>query len=240
MTPAGEALYPEACKMYASISRLPIAFEQAPKSVSGKITISTISKVVSDDFDTALSDFFKNYPKVELSISVVTAAEIIRGVELGRITLGVCGGVIPDMLIKQWLLRENFGIFCGKSHSLFGRNDLSLDHLRGEPFVAFTADILGGKHMGDVTALRAQASFGQFVRGQSTDVDELRRMIEIGLGIGFLPLHLAAPYEQSGSLWRLPPFDKVPSADIYLICNPATNFNPAERIFLDQVIDTNL
>ncbi len=94
--------------------------------------------------------------------------------------------------------------------------------------------------MGDVTALRAQASFGQFVRGHSTDVDELRRMIEIGLGIGFLPLHLAAPHEQSGSLWRLPPYDKVPSADIYLICNPATNFNPAERIFLDQVIDADL
>ena len=240
MAPAGEALYPEACKIYASISRLPVAFKQAPKSVSGKISIATISKVVSDDFDAVLSEFFRNYPKVELSISVVTAAEIIRGVELGRITLGVCGGVIPDMLTKQWLLREDFGIFCGKSHSLFGKSSLSLDDLRGEPFVTFTADVLGGKHMGDVTALRAQASFGQFVRGQSTDVDELRRMIEIGLGIGFLPLHLAVPHERSGSLWRLPPFDKIPSADIYLICNPATNFNPAERIFLDHVIDTDL
>ncbi len=110
MTSAGEALYPEACKVYASISRLPIAFEQAPKSVSGKITISTISKVVSDDFDAVLSEFFKNYPKIELSILVMTAAEIIRGVELGRVTLGVCGGIIPDMLTKQWLLRENFGL----------------------------------------------------------------------------------------------------------------------------------
>ncbi len=240
MTPAGEALYPEACKIYASISRLPVAFKQAPKSVSGKISISTISKVVSDDFDAVLFEFFRNYPKVELSISVVTASEIIRGVELGRITLGVCGGVIPDMLTKQWLLRENFGIFCGRSHSFFGKSNLSLEDLRGEPFVTFTADVLGGEHMGDVTALRAQASFGQFVRGHSTDVDELRRMIEIGLGIGFLPLHLAAPHEQSGSLWRLPPFDKVPSADIYLICNPATNFNPAERTFLDQVLDTDI
>jgi hypothetical protein len=61
-----------------------------------------------------------------------------------------------------------------------------LTDLWGEPFVTFSADILGGEHMGDVTALRAQTSFGQFVCGQSTDVDELRRMIEIGLDIGFL------------------------------------------------------
>ena len=56
MTSAGEALYPEACKVYASICRLPVSFEQAPKSVTGKISIATISKVVSEDFDTALSE----------------------------------------------------------------------------------------------------------------------------------------------------------------------------------------
>ena len=240
MTPAGEALYPEACKLYAAISRLPITFEQAPKSVSGKISISTISQVVSKDFEKALSEFFKHYPKIELSISVKTIAEIIREAELGQITLGVCGGVIPDILTKRWLLREKFGIFCGKSHPLFGKSNLILDDLRKEPFVTFTADILGGKHMSEVTALRAKASIGQFVRGQSSNVSELHRMIEIGLGIGFLPLHLAAPYEEAGSLWRLPPYDELPSDDIYLICNPATNFTSAERIFLARLFDTDL
>jgi len=237
MTQAGEALYPEACKLYAAISRLPITFKHAPQSVSGKISISTISQVVSRDFDTTLSTFFKNHPKMELSISVKTVSEIIQKLELGKITLGVCGGVIPEMLTKQWLLREDFGLFCGKRHSLFGKRNLTLDNLRGEAFVTFIEDEFGGGHMSGVTALRAKASIGQFVRGRSCNVTELRRMIEIGLGIGFLPLHLAAPYEQSGSLWRLPPYDQVPSDDIYLIYNTATNFSPAERIFLATLFD---
>ena len=240
MTPAGEALYPEACKLYAAISRLPVTFKQVPQSVSGKITISIISQVVSDDFNTILSTFFNSHPKVELTISIKAVTEIIREMELGKITLGVCGGVIPDILIKKWLMREDFGLFCGKSHSLYGKNKLALDNLRGESFVSFTADILGGEHMSDVTAIRAKASIGQFVRGRSSNVSEVRRMIEIGLGIGFLPLHLADPYLRSGSLWRLPPYDEVPSDDIYLIYNPATNFSPAERIFLAQVFDTDL
>lgn len=94
--------------------------------------------------------------------------------------------------------------------------------------------------MSDVTALRAKASIGQFVRGRSCHVSEVRRMIEIGLGIGLLPTHLSAPYEQSGTLWRLPPYDELPSDDIYLIYNPATNFSLAERIFLDQLFSTDL
>jgi len=235
MTPAGEALYPEACRLYAAISRLPVTFKKAPQSVSGKISISTISQVISSDFDIALSNFFKNHPKVELSISVKAVVEITREVELGQITLGVCGGVIPDILTKRWLLKEDFGLFCGKSHSLFGKTGLTFDDLRDEPFVTFTADILGGNHMSDVTALRAKASIGQFVRGRSCNVSEVRRMIEIGLGIGLLPIHLAAPYVQSRRLWRLPPYDEIPSDDIYLIYNPATNFSPAERIFLAQL-----
>ncbi|MCD4720117.1 MAG: LysR family transcriptional regulator [Desulfobacula sp.] len=240
MTPAGEALYPEACRLYAAISRLPVTFNKAPQSVSGKISISTLSQVISSDFDTTLSNFFKNHPKVELSISVKTVVEIVRELELGQITLGLCSGIIPDILTKRWLLKEEFGLFCGKPHSLFGKSNLTLDDLREEPFVGFIADILGGKHMSDVTALRAKASIGQFVRGRSCNVSELRRMIEIGLGIGFLPLHLAAPYVQSGSLWRLPPYDEVPNDDIYLIYNPAINFSPAERIFLAQLFETNL
>jgi DNA-binding transcriptional LysR family regulator len=240
MTSAGEALYPEACRLYAAISRLPIAFKQAPQSISGKITISILSQVVSTDFDIALANFFNNHPNVELSISIKAVAEIIRELELGKITLGVCGGVIPDILTKKWLLREDFGLFCGKLHSLFGKRNLTLEDLRGEPFVTFTADILGGEHMSGVTALRAKASIGQFVRGRSCNVSEVRRMIEIGIGIGFLPLHLADPYVETGSLWRLPPYDEVPSDDIYLIYNPATNFSSAESIFLSQLFDTKI
>lgn len=239
-TPAGEALFKEACKVYAAVTRLPIAFEKAPMSVSWQITISSISQVESKELDRALSAFFLNFPKTELLISSSTTKEIIRSVELGRVTMGISDGVIPETLVKQFLRREEFGMFCGRNHRLFGKGELSVAELRGEPFIGFTADIVGGEHMGDVTALRAQASIGQKMRGQSSNVYEVCRMIRTGLGIGMLPLHLAVAFEESGDLWRLPPYKNAPSADIYLICNPATNFNPAERAFLDQLFEAEL
>ncbi len=237
LTLAGEVVYKEACKVYSSIARLPGALEQAPKSISGLISIAIISQVVSDELDGSLSNFFKDYPKSELSISIMTGSEVIREVELGRATMGICGGVIPESLNKQLLRRENFGLFCGSAHPLFGNKNLSMDDLRGQPFVSFTADVLGGQHMSEVTAQRAKASIGQTVRGHSSNVNELRRMIEFGLGIGFLPLHLAAPYERSERLWRLPPYDDIPSDEIYLINNPETNFSQVERLFLKQLLE---
>ena len=62
-------------------------------------------------------------------------------------------------------------------------------------------------------------------------------MIEFGLGVGFLPLHLAAPYERSERLWTLPPYDDIPSDEIYLINNPETNFSQVERLFLKQLLE---
>ncbi len=234
VTPAGEALYDEACKIYAAISRLPVSFNVAPQSISGMIKIATIDHVVSQELDSTITRFFSEYPKTEISMTVSTTAEIVQMIELGHCTMGVCDGVIPKSLVKRYLLQEEFGLYCGRSDPLFGMENLALRDLRGKPFIGFTADVLGGQHMGDVTALRAKASIGQTVRGQSSNVHEVRRMIECGLGIGFLPTHLSQPYEQAGTLWRLPPYDELPSASVFLIYNPATNFSDAERLFINS------
>ncbi len=232
-TLAGESLYQEANKIYASIARLPVLLESAPKSVSGKIKIATISQVVSSRYDELLQSFFEEYPKIELEITVSAAADIIQEVELGHATIGICGGSIPDHLQRTVLLSEEYGIFCGSRHPLFTRSTKpSLRDLRGLPFVNFLADELGGAHMNEVTAYRAKSSIGQWMRGRSSNVNEVIRMLEIGLGVGFLPLHLAHPYEQSGKLRRLPPYREVPKTDIFVIHNANLSYAPAEKIFV--------
>lgn len=236
VTPAGQALYAQATEIYSAISRLPLTFEKAPLSLTGRITIATIDHVESRDFDAPLSAFFAKYPKVELEILVATTADVIRMVERGSATFGLCDGVIPRGLGARELMRERFGLYCGAGHHLAGRTDLGPMDLRGEPFIGFTADVLGGSHMGDVTAYRARASIGQYVRGQSSHVNEVRRMIECGLGIGFLPTHLAEPFVAKGFLFRLPPYEKEPTATVYLISNPAVSLSEAEQRLLDEIL----
>lgn len=233
VTPAGLALFEQASTIYSTISRLPLVFEQAPRSLTGNIKIATIDNVESEWLDERLSEFFANFPGVKLEMEVATTADVIRMVKLGTTTLGISDGVIPRGLRKHTLKTERFGLYCGARYHLAGRRDVSIENLRGEPFVGFTADVLGGSHMGDVTAFRAKASMGQSVRARSSFVNEVRRMISCGMGIGFLPTHLGDPFAEQGELFRLPPYKDEPEAQIYLISNPAITLSGAERVCLD-------
>ncbi|KIC11980.1 hypothetical protein RA19_05000 [Leisingera sp. ANG-M1] len=236
VTPAGQALYEQASEIYSAISRLPLTFEAAPRALTGKITVASIDQVESDVLNARLTRFFAEYPGVELEILLATTADVIRMVELGTATFGICDGVIPKGFTSLELVNERFGLYCGAGYHLAGRTGLAPMDLRGEPFIGFTADVLGGSHMGDVTAFRARASIGQHVRGQSSHVNEVRRMIECGLGIGFLPTHLADPFAARGSLFRLPPYENEPCAMVYLIANPAIALSEAEQLLLEQML----
>jgi len=234
-TPAGMRLVEQVRSIYATISRMPIAFDQAPQAITGKIIIHSIDQIATPEFDAAISAFFQKYPGVDMEMEISTVDKIVQAVELGLCTLGITGGVVPENLSFREILQERFGLYCGSSHRLAGCCDLSDNELRTEPFIGFTMDVLGGKHMGDVTAYRAKASIGQRVRGQSSFVNEVRRMIEFGMGIGFLPIHLANPYVTNGTLWQLPPFDDLPTASVFLVTNPDLQHTQAEQLFLKHI-----
>ncbi|CTQ47457.1 Cyn operon transcriptional activator [Roseibium aggregatum] len=234
-TPAGQVVLEQARSIFATISRMPLAFEKAPQAISGMITIATIDQVTSPLLDKVISGFFSRHPGVDLEVNVMTTANIMSELELGSCTLGISDGVVPANLRSAELCREQFGLFCGAQHHLAGRTDLTVSDLRDEPFVGFTADVLGGEHMGEVTAYRAKASIGQKVRGQSSYVNEVRRMIECGLGIGFLPLHLAKPHVAEKRLWRLPPYTDTPTAPVHILFNPNIQLSRAEQLFLETI-----
>ncbi len=60
-------------------------------------------------------------------------------------------------------------------------------------------------------------------------------MIECGLGIGFLPVHLADPYAARGDLFHLPPYENEPSATVFLITNQAVSLSEAEQVLLEEM-----
>ena len=181
-----------------------------------------------------LEVFFRDHPAASVSFTVETTANVIRAVERKVATLGLCDGVIPEALSRALFARERHALYCGRGHRRYGIGNLRLDDLRGEPFVSFTADVLGGQHMGPVTAVRAYASFGQWVRAASCNVEEVQRMIRAGIGIGMLPVHLASLLVARGELWQLPPYDGLPVTETFQMVNPSSPLNAAETVFLER------
>jgi len=238
LTEAGEKLHRQCRDIFAAVVRLPNALETAGDDITGHVSIHSVSHAHNPAWDRKLESFFRLYPKVTLSITVETTVSVISAVERNIATIGLCDGNIPDALGKTFHIREQYGLYCGRGHRLFGVEGAALNALRGDPYIAFIADVLGGQHMNAITAVRAMGSFGQQVRAVSCNVEEVLRLIAANIGIGMVPDHLAAPGLAAGDLWQLPPYELLPTTDVFRITNPNAIFNPAEAAFLRHVAET--
>lgn len=232
LTTAGETLYRESHLLFGSISRIPSLMAAAESIVTGNISIVMTSHVICPHFDDVLREFGDRYPDVTYSIAITESAEVLNRVRQNQATFGLCLMREDDPALEtQILFREFFGLFCGPSHPLFGRADISEDDLSGRQSVSFQTEIENGA-LFQVRQLRERVNLRSEPRGVSANLPEVSRMIIQGLGIGALPVHVAQRDVDAGLLWALPPHVGLPSIDIHFALNPRRSLNTAEATFV--------
>lgn len=237
VTPAGRLLHSETVEIFGSIARLGVAVRDLDEEISGHVTLATASHVVSPVLDEVLSAFHQRHPKATLGIDVLSSQEVVRAVRQRQASVGIC--LVHEkhpQLDYMRLFREYFGLFCGPQHRLFGRRGLKLADLRGETSVSFRTDRLTDA-LRPVALMRAQAELEDRVVGVSSNLEEVRRMIVAGLGIGPLPVHVARRDVEAGILWRLPPYEAPPAIDIFVVTNPRSRLNRAEFNLTSMLIE---
>ncbi len=235
LTAAGRELYRECAGIYGSIASLKDATLSAGKEISGKVVIHLASHVVTPVLDGMLTDLYRRHPGITYQIRARTSSEVAKDVLEKTASFGIClvNRKLPG-LSYQVLYREFFGFFCGPPHPLFGRSDLRLSHLRNCDAVSFETDDLRDA-LRPVAQLRQQHLLDLRIVGQSSHLEEVRRMIQCGLGIGPLPIHVVARDLRDGLLWRLPPYVREPAVDIHLVSNPRQRLGRAETLFVEAL-----
>lgn len=235
VTRAGEKLYDECATIFGAVCELPALLGTEQNETTGHIGIVMASHVVSPHFDEALESFSRQHPKVTFSIAVAESSEVVTRIRRNQASFGVCLlNTQPDKLEARVLFREFFGLYCGPRHRLFGQQKIRLADLRGEPSVSFQTEIEGGP-LASVARLRERARLSSSLRGISSNLPEVRRMIIANVGIGALPIHVAERDVQLGSLWQLPPYSDPPAVDIFLLTNPKKRMNEAEKLFVGRL-----
>ena len=241
LTNAGALLAKEIIEIQGTILRFETLLRDTDDEIRGHVRIAMASHVESPLFDKALSRFHQQHPHATLSIEISASRHAIENLMARRVSIGVClvKERSPKLNYKR-LFREHFGLFCGPAHSLFGKKGLVPADLSGHSSVSFVTDQMGDA-LRLVALMRAEANLDDRVVGTSANLEEVRRMIIAGLGIGPLPIHVAKRDEDSGVLWRLPPYKTPPAIDVYVVENPKAQLNRAETAFcsiLHDLIDT--
>lgn len=232
LTRRGERLYEECAAIFGSVNRLSCILEETGEQISGTVKLALASHVASPLFDETLARFNRLHPATCLSIEVLSSKDVIRSVQEKASAIGVClvRDQVPE-LNYQLIYTEHFGFYCGPRHRLFGRKGLRLRDLKGERCVSFHTDQLNDV-LKPVALLRARANFDAEIAGVSSNLEEVRRMVIAGLGIGSLPIHVVERDVSDGLLFRLPPYRDPPQINIWMVHRPDTNLNRAEQAFL--------
>ncbi len=234
LSEAGEEVLRIAAVIYGNVSCLGPALDAPAETVVGKVRILTVSRIQSRCYDDFLAEFHQQHPRVELEIEVLRSSDIVSALLQKTASFGVSLCRTPQQRLEQRiLLQQRFAYFCGKRHRLFGRTDLSLSDLQSENFVSFTSDQIGGS-LSPLTVFRDQQGFTGRIVASSTSIDEIRRLVGAGYGIGCLPEHLMAADVRAGKVWRLPPMEGVVDVNVYLLWNRERRMTQAETIFLEQ------
>ncbi len=232
LTRAGAVLYREAVEIHGAVHRLSTLMRDTTDEVTGHVRIAVASHVVSPLFDRVLTEFHTLHPRATLSLTVLGSSSALASVAARTASFAVCLVHRRDPKIEYMrLYREFFGLFCGPPHPLFGRTDLRQKDLAGHSAVSFETDRLHDA-LRSVTLLRAESELSERIIGTSSHLEEVRRMVIAGLGIGPLPLHVVARDVEDGLLWRLPPYVTPPPIDVHLAWNPKAVLNRAETALL--------
>jgi DNA-binding transcriptional LysR family regulator len=235
LTHHGEALFLECKELFGTVGRLPNIIQDTQDNLKGHIKIAMASHVMTPVLDQALQSFHQRNPHTTFSISIKGSQEVVDDVMDKQATVGICLLRAPlENLTSRLFYREYFGFYCGRQHPLFGLEDVSLKDLREQQRVTFYTDKLGDV-LHPIAVLRGQAQLSEEVTGVSNNLEEVRRMIMAGLGIGSLPVHVVERDVINGRLWRLAATEAATPVDVYTLQNPRAVFNAAENEFLKML-----
>lgn len=236
LTEAGRLLRAEAVDINGAILRIGTALRDVSEEVRGHVQIAIASHVACPLLDRTLGDFHRAHPGATFSFAVSASRIAVEDVLARRVSFAICLLREHDPKLEtRRMFREFFGLFCGPSHPFFGRTGLRLVDLAGQSSVSFVTDQMSDA-LRPVTLLRAAAGLDDRVVGTSAHLEEVRRMILAGLGIGPLPIHVVREDVERGRLWRLPPYEDPPPIDVHLVWNPRARLNRAERFLRDALI----
>lgn len=232
MTTAGKAMMALCEDMLESARMMPHQIAQATKRVEGIVRIQIVSGLVSHEFDEAIASFHRRNPAIHIEIRVSPWRQVLDALEQGEVEIGVgYDSAVRGSLMYEPLLVERQQLYCSRSSPYFGYRVSRLGELKDQGFV-----LAGDDEIEQITHLRRRYRLGTHVSGVAEDINEARRLITHGVGIGFLPILAAEDEVAKGRLWPMLHADFEPSYDIFLLARYEQARDTATQLFWDEVI----
>ena len=202
VTPEGKRFH-EGCRVivqrYDDLEREVRLLHEA---AAGRINVASIYSVGLAHMSRYLRQFLAAHPKADVRLEYVHPHRVYEAVDNAQADLGLVSypEESPSLAALAWRT-ERMVLVSYPQHPLTRHQSVSLEALRGEPFVAFQSDLKIREEIDRVLALhRIQVR----VELEFDNIETIKRAIEIGAGISVLPEPTVAREIESGTLVQIP------------------------------------
>ncbi len=235
LTLQGMRVYEYASAASRVISNMADHFVEQQDTIQGEISIEIASHLQCPAFDKTLASYHALYPNVIFNINTQPSADIVSHVTEGALHIGLSNKKIAKTGLRfDFIGYEKMGFYCGPDHPCFGKNDLTLEDVKGGAYISFESD-QPGEGLDAIAQFRDEHQFWGRLVAVSSNVEEIRRLILTGIGFGALTIDSAQPYVDQGLLWPLPPYNDFPMTEIYLVTPETVSLNDIETHFIKQL-----
>lgn len=231
LTPAGEAMLPEARRAISAVDSARLAVDATQGLLRGSLAVGVAQASDPGRIARLLGRFHGDYPGVTVGVIQGSAMNLLDGVAAGEIDLALCGKPLnvkaPITLIT--LVRAPFVLACGPKHPLAVKDRVTLEELADEQFIDMNAG-WASRQLTDRAF--GQAGIKRDIVCELDDVLLLMQMVEEGLGVAIIPGLSTRISSGLKSVRIQPPLPEWHFVAAFLGPQPA---NVAARVFLGMV-----
>ena len=230
LTPAGRSFLRAAEEIEVLISAMPGDVARSSGQLQGVVKLRVLSDLVAPVFDRAMVAFHQANPEVEIRFDIAPWRDVVLSIKDGSADIGfACDVNAGQGLRYRPLIREWQQLYCGRTHSSFGSAPMAPAAVVDETFV-----LTGEDEPAELADFRQRHRLGERSGGSAETLHEVKRLIQIGIGIGFLPTVVAAEAITAGELWPMLHPNILPTYPVYLITRDE-GLTPPARALLDTI-----
>lgn len=231
VTEEGKILYDYAIDILGKAQEVKTVLQERQDKILGTIRLATVHSVGLYELPASLKEFIRRYPEVNIHIEYQLSDQVYHSVIEGQADIGLVA--YPEdrgRVATVPFYEDELVVICNHEHPLANRETLRLRDLSGFPYVAFQPEIPTRKA---IDTLFAREDVRVEVRMQCDNIEILKKMVEVGLGISLVPQLAVREEARNGSLRVLHVTDHVIRRPLAIIHRKGKTLSRPQRAFVD-------
>jgi len=203
LTPAGEALLPEARELLARAQALPARARAAAAGEVGRVRLAFVSTIGFERLPAWVRDFRAGSPQVALELVEATGDVQLEALARGEIDAGLMlhsPGFAPPGLQRLPVASEPLVLALPAQHPLARGKTVPLEQVLAEPLVIFPRRIVPSLHDA-IFGLYHAAGRTPSVAQEAIQMQTIVNLVWGGLGVAWVPESITQ-FRRSGVVYR--------------------------------------